>query len=159
MPRSPVLVAIGAAAVLAGCGGGSGGKDTPARSVAKPAGTDVIAGWADDIRHGRWTAAAGRFALPATVANGSPEIVLRTRTQAEQFGQSLACGAVVTGTRAAAGGRLVATFRLTERAGGIPSCGQGTGATAEVLVRIRDGHIAEWLRVVDGPGAAGGTEV
>jgi hypothetical protein len=127
--------------VLVGCGGDSAPTDAG----------DVIRGWAADVREGRFDAAGQRFAVPATVANGGPAITLRTAAQVEEFNRGLTCGAVVTATRGIDGGRTLATFRLTERAGPVATCGTGVGHEAQVTFRVRDGRIIEWLRVGDAP--------
>jgi hypothetical protein len=142
--RPLVLTCLVPVLALAGCGG-SGGDRAPADAGA------VIRGWAEDVRAGRFAAANRRFALPATVANGGPAITLRTAAEVDAFNRGLACGAVVTATRAIDGGRTLATFRLTERAGPVASCGTGVGHEARVTFRVRDGRITEWLRAGDAP--------
>ena len=142
--RPLVLTCLVLVLVPAGCGG-SDGRRAPADAG------DVIRGWAEDVREGHFAAATRRFALPATVGNGGPATTLRTAAEVDDFNRGLACGAVVTATRPIAGGRTLATFRLTERAGPVPSCGTGVGREAQVTVRVRDGRITEWLRVGDAP--------
>ena len=144
----PLLLLVLAAA---GCGGG---KDR--EGAGQDAGA-VIRGWADDLRAGHYADANRRFAVPATVSNGTPPFTLRSAREVDAFNRGLTCGAVVTATERISGGRTLATFRLTEPAGGTASCGTGVGQRAQVTVRVRDGRIVEWLRVGDPP--PGSTEV
>lgn len=129
--------------LLAGCGGSG---DAPARTPGQ-----VIRGWAADVREGRYADANARFALPSVIANGGPTVTLRTRQEVDDFNRGLTCGAVVTDVRGISGGRILATFRLTEKAGPVATCGTGVGHEAQVTFRVRDGRIVEWLRVGDAP--------
>jgi hypothetical protein len=126
------------AALLCGCGEGHGRP---------PSDATVIGRWADTLRAGHVDAAARLFGLPVTVANGTVPERLTTRAQVRAFNQALPCGARLLRTRRK-GRYTVATFRLTERAGG--DCGSGVGETAETAFRLRDGKIVEWLRVPTG---------
>jgi hypothetical protein len=154
-----VVLAFGAA----GCG--SDGSDskraqatprpkaaaTPPASESKPASESdeaVIRGWADALRAGRVAEASHFFAIPSVVSNGTPPVRLRSRSDVVFFNTALPCGARVTKTEDR-GTFVVATFRLTERAGaGI--CGSGVGGTAQTAFEIRDGKIVQWRRVVEG---------
>lgn len=148
MPRLLAsLTALLAALVLAGCGG-SGASEGAAG--ARDAGA-VIRGWAADVREGRFAEANARFALPAVIANGGPEITVDSTAEVDAFNRGLTCGAVVTDTRAIDGGRVLATFRLTEREGAASACGTGVGQRAQVTFRIEDGRIVEWRRAGDPP--------
>jgi hypothetical protein len=125
----------------------------------QPAKTDpkqsakVIRAWADTLRKGDVGGAAGFFALPSVVANGTPPIVLHTRADARLFNRSLPCGARVL--RTSSSGRFTtATFRLTERPGP-GSCGDGTGLTARTTFVIGGGKIREWRRVATNPVPSG----
>src|SRR3954447_10212330 len=150
--RACPLIAAGAVALLAaGCGGGR--RAEPPEAGQDPA-ARVIGGWADDVRRGRYPSANRRFAVPATLANRTPPLVLRTRSQIDAFNRSLTCGAVLLSTRRLGDGRVLATFRLTEGSGPEPSCGTGIGHRAQVAFRLRSGHIVEWLRVVARPPAS-----
>ena len=149
------LVVIAIALAAAGCGGGGSG----ARTEEPRGGARVIRAWADDVRAGRYEQARKRFALPAVVANGHPPVRLSSPAQIDQFNRSLPCGAVLTGTQAVEGGRLVASFRLTDLAGRRGSCGSGAGNPAQVTFRVRDGRIVEWLRVGEGPPPPGSVRV
>src|SRR4051794_2858890 len=91
-----LVIAAGAAA---GCSGSSSGDKPapkpPPRNAAHPAreaDVKVIRGWVDTLRAGHVEAAAGYFALPALVENGTPPIRLRTRAQVRLFNQALPCG-------------------------------------------------------------------
>ena len=142
-----------AALVLAGCGGGD--RRPPAREAVP--GTAVVRRWADAVREGRFAAAARTFAVPATVANGGRPLTLRSRAEVDFFNRTLPCGAILTSTRRATGGRLVATFRLTTRRGPGADCGSGVGHEAQVAFRIRGGRIAEWLRIATPGGGSAPT--
>jgi len=126
--------------LAAGCGGG----ESP-RSDA-----DVVRAWADAVRTGDFAAADELFAVPSVIANGTPILRVTRRDQVAAFNRSLPCGAVLLGTQEITGGRLLATFRLTDGFRG-RRCGPGTGDEARVSFFIRDGHIAEWLREPTGP--------
>ena len=173
MPRPAAIAVVLAALVGAGCSGGGGGPAAPSgdadpgraappatsgadprptptpRPVDEAPGSAVVRAWADHLRAGRYDRADALFALPATVANGTAPLTLRTRAQVALFDRSLTCAARVTATRRARGGRLLATFVLLEHHGPVASCGSGVGHTAQVLLRVRGGRIREWLRVAD----------
>ena len=137
IPRALLL----SLALLAGCGG-SEGEDPP--RVAPEA---VVRGWAADLRRGDVDAATDRFAVPAIVANGTPEMRLETRLQVRSFNAELPCGGRVTATTRHHG-LVIATFVLTSRPGA--DC-DGTGGIARTAFEVRDGKIVRWLRVpVDG---------
>ena len=152
---------VGLALALGACGGGDGGGTAESGTAARPpsattpfhadaAEARVVRAWADALRHGHVAAAAAYFALPAVVANGSPPLRLPTRAAVRGFNRSLPCGARLVATEPTPHGFLVATFRLTERPGA-GECGSGTGGLARVAIRVRDGHITEWLRIEDAP--------
>ena len=167
---APVL-----ALALVACGGGSDGGDrgdrrtpTPSAAGETPAAMEspapapsgpvtaaeeaTIRGWADALRGGDVEAASRYFALPASVANGTPPVELRTQRAVRFFNGSLPCGARLEATERAERGYVIATFRLTERPGA-GECGAGTGARARTAFLIRDARIVRWLRVVDPPGS------
>lgn len=143
------------AVALAGCG------DREPRAVAtpdpgamtKPAAADeaVVRGWAEDLRRGDVDAASARFALPAVVSNGTPEITLETRAEVAYFNRTLPCGGRVTEV-VRHGGFLIATFELTSRPGA--RC-DGEGNTAQAAFQVRAGLITKWLRVPEVPGPEG----
>lgn len=104
----------------------------------------VIRGWAQALKAGNVSRAASYFALPAIVQNGTPPLRITTRREARDFNELLPCGALLIAT-ARHGAYVDATFRLTNRVGG--DCGTGIGAIARTAFLIRDGKIAEWLRL------------
>jgi hypothetical protein len=122
---------------------------------------DVIRAWADALRRGDVQAAAGYFALPSVMINGTDasgaalEIMIGTRSQAEAANATLPCGARLIS--ADQRGRYVnALFRLTGRPGlGGTDCGGGVGTTARTNFVIAHGRIVEWLRAPDDPGDNG----
>ena len=144
MRPATLLLALAAALVAAGCGGSGDTALTAPKASNEEA---VIRNWADDLRRGDVAAASAHFALPATVANGSPATQLRTRAEVAAFNRSLPCGAKLIGTRRHYG-VVIAEFRLTDRPGG--DCGSGAGGTASTAFEIRKGRIVRWLRVPEG---------
>ena len=123
--------------LLASCGGGDSSDDEHAQ-------LGVIEGWVEALAGGDVGAAAGYFAVPSVVENGTPPLTLRSREDVQAFNRSLPCGATLV--KALPRGRLiVATFRLRERPGG--DCGDGVGLLARTAFLIRDGKIAEWRRL------------
>jgi hypothetical protein len=148
-----VLVALGASS----CGGGadSNGKKRAdgARSGAERAGVKVIRRWADTLRAGDVAGASRFFSIPSVVSNGTPPMVLRSRSEVRAFNAALPCGARLLRT-SSVGPVTTAVFRLTERPG--PGrCGSGTGQTARTTFIVIDGKIREWRRVADRPEPSG----
>jgi hypothetical protein len=139
------LAAALALAVLAGCSGEDGGDGAPG-ARGQPSPEAVVRGWADDLRHGDVDAATDRFAVPAVVANNTPEIRLETRAQVRHFNATLPCGGRVTDI-VRHHGVLITTFVLTDRPGA--DCGAGVGGIARTAFEVRDGHIVRWLRLPD----------
>jgi hypothetical protein len=146
--RLAIAIAVTAVAGLGACGGENEFGDTPTRPAEA-----VIRDWADTLRAGDVRGAAEFFALPSVVANGTPPIVLRTRSEARRFNAALPCGARLLRTSSSEG-FTTAVFRLTERPGP-GTCGTGTGMTARTTFVVRDGKIREWRRVADEPRSAG----
>lgn len=151
------LIALLAALLVAGCGGGDGSEGEADGTVeeaepavpgdADPEEAEVIRDWADALREGDPEAAAEFFDIPSIVQNGTPPLPLTSREELIAFNRSLPCGAELT--RAEEEGRYtVATFELTERPGP-GECGDGVGATARTAFAIRRGLIVEWRRVPD----------
>lgn len=124
--------------------GSSGARGSKPAAKADDA---VIRGWADALRGGHVARAAGYFALPSVVSNGTSPIRLTSRADAVFFNRTLPCGAKVTKTEDS-GAFVVATFELTERPGR-GRCGQGVGGSARTAFLIRGGKIAQWRRVVE----------
>lgn len=161
VPAPAALIAAAALALLAGgCGGGetvtvpeTGARGGPTATVPRdvdPAAEQVIRDWADALRRGDVDRAATAFAPGSRVANGEEPLRLDDRAAALAFNRSLPCGAVVTAVEPSAHGFVIATFRLTERPGP-GECGDGTGRTARVALRIDDGRISDWIRLRDVP--------
>jgi hypothetical protein len=134
-----------ALAVLAGCsdGDGDGGQRG---APGQPSAEAVVRGWADDLREGDVEGATDRFAVPAIVANNTPQIRLDTRAEVRHFNATLPCGGRVTDI-VRHHGVLITTFVLTDRPGG--DCGAGVGGIARTAFEVRDGHIVRWLRLPD----------
>jgi hypothetical protein len=159
-PRVVLPALLLAALTFCACGGGDddGGGATDARTVPRvtiprtvaPADARTVRAWADALRHGDEAGAARYFAPGSRVANGGEPLRLRTTAAARAFNHSLPCGAVVTQVEPSAHGFVIATFRLTERPGA-GSCGDGTGHTARVALRIADGRISDWIRLEEVP--------
>src|SRR5688572_19582714 len=109
-----VATVVLAALALSGCGDGGDPPPLGAPRAADPAG--VIDAWSDAMRRSDIEAATDRFALPAVVANGTPEIELQNRSAVYLFNESLPCGSVLVDTQEHHG-LTIATFELTERPG------------------------------------------
>jgi hypothetical protein len=143
------LLAVCALAVSA-CGNDAR-PPGPAAAAPKGGATSderIIREWSADLRRGDVAAASARFALPATVANGTPPVTVRTRELLHAFHETLPCGGVPVAAEAHHG-LTIARFRLTDRPGG--DCGTGVGGYAAAAFEIKDGLIVRWLRV-DDPG-------
>jgi hypothetical protein len=114
----------------------------------------VIKGWSDSLRHGRVSAAARYFSVPAKVSNDSANwLPLTTAAEVEAFNQGLPCGAKLMHVRRGPDSFVVGTFRLTERKGAGAGCGVGVGRTAAVAFLIRNEHIEQWVRNDDAASA------
>jgi hypothetical protein len=141
MVRRLCALVIVPAAIAAGCGSSA----PPGAATPTPVpGGDVVRAWSDALRHGDVDAATDRFAIPAVVANGTPEIQLKTRAEVRFFNQTLPCGSRVTGI-VPHHGALIVSFVLTDRPGG--NCGDGVGKPARVAMVVRGGRIVRWLRL------------
>ena len=129
---------------------GAASEPAPKEQVGAPSKSEdrIIRGWADALRAGHVAEAARFFAVPAVVANGGPLLRLLTRAAVEEFNRGLPCGARLLETERGPDSVVIATFRLTERPGR-GSCETGTGALARTAFLIRDGRIAQWVRVPD----------
>ena len=107
----------------------------------------VIRRWLAAVRASDFEKAASYFAIPSRVQNGPEPQTLDNPAVAIAWNASLPCGAVLTSIQPGFDGAVVARFRLTERPGG--DCGSGTGAPAASRIKIRDGRITEWIRLVE----------
>ena len=137
---------------VSACGGGGGSSSDESGLPPGHAGVKVIEGWVNTLRRGDVDRAAGYFALPSVVENGTAPVVLHTRAETIAFNQALPCGARLL--RAQPAGRFInATFRLTDRPGG--GCGSGIGLLARTAFIVRDGKIVQWRRL---PNPSGGGE-
>ncbi len=113
----------------------------------------MIQGWVDSLSKGDVEGAAGYFAVPSVVENGTAPVTLRSRADAVAFNRSLPCGAKLV--RARPLDRFIAaTFRLTNRPGG--GCGTGAGGLARTAFVIRGGKIVQWRRLPSPPNQGGG---
>jgi hypothetical protein len=138
--------------------------DTPALTVGSTATATevrVIRAWSEALRRGDVTRAAGYFAVPSQMINGTASgqgvlIRIRSHHDAVLANESLPCGARFVS--AVQHGRFVdALFVLTARPGpGGSACAGGVGATARTFFLIVGGHIRTWIRAPDsqGPGPA-----
>jgi hypothetical protein len=155
MKRS-ALLALAAAALVAGCGGDHAQKpivrsQAPPQQPhvralpARPPEVALIRRWSDTLRAGHVAAASRLFHLPALAQNDGPELALQSRSDVRAFNASLPCGAVLLDARRVAGGYTLAVFRLTDRPGA--ACGTGTGQRAAAAFRFKGALISDWRRV------------
>jgi len=86
------------------------------------------------------------------VQNGTPELTLRSAAAVRLFNDSLSCGSQLVSAVDAPHGFTLATFTLTQRPG--EDCGSGTGQRARAAIRVRNGKIVAWYRLLDAPGDA-----
>ena len=142
----PVLVIL-----LTGCGGSGGGDDdrraatpTPAPLPTEP--VEIAAEWAKAVRANDLDRASALFALPAVVSNGTPLMQLASRPDVRIFNSSFPCGALLLRAKTLSGGRVLATYTLTERPGAPVPCGSGVGGRVGVLFTIKAGKITRWIR-------------
>jgi hypothetical protein len=150
-PAAAAAILGVAAALLVSCGGGD--ESSEPSLPAGHEGLKVIEGWVETLAKGDVEGAAGYFALPSVVENGTAPLTLRSRADAIAFNDSLPCGAKLL--RARPVDRFIAaTFRLTERPGG--DCGSGVGELARTAFVVRDGKIVQWRRLPNPPGNQGG---
>lgn len=126
------------------------GSATPAPKEPTRAEVRVIRGWADALRAGRVKRAARFFSVPVTVFDGTnPLRRLPDRDAVREFNRGLPCGARLVEAERGQGSFVVATFRLTERAGpGARPC-VGVGSLAATSFLIEDDHIVQWRRAPD----------
>jgi hypothetical protein len=181
--RAPLIIALLAAAALAGCGSDDSGLNYDLRTpppyvgavpVAPPGQKavdrkmtsrdaqryrPVIADWAAAVRRGNATKAAGFFDLPAIVYQpGHDALQVNTPQIAEAFNASLPCGAKLLGTNPD-GRYVVATFVLVKSQAA--PC-TGAGELARVGFVFGDTRhprqFTEWWQVPDKPDSRTGPE-
>jgi hypothetical protein len=127
-----------------------GGEEKPVPKKPTRGEVRVIRGWADALRAGRVNEAAGFFAVPALVLDGTnPQRKLPDIGAVRDFNRGLPCGAQLVKAVRGQGRFVIATFRLTERTGpGARPCG-AVGNLADTAFLIEDRHIVQWLRQPD----------
>jgi hypothetical protein len=127
-----------------------GGEEKPVPKKPTRGEVRVIRGWADALRAGRVNEAAGFFAVPALVLDGTnPQRKLPNIGAVRDFNRGLPCGAQLVKAVRGQGRFVIATFRLTERTGpGARPCG-AVGNLADTAFLIEDRHIVQWLRQPD----------
>ncbi len=123
----------------------SGSVEDPDVADADAGDVQVISDWIGALTEGDTEAAAGYFAIPSNVENGSPA-KLEKAADAIAFNESLPCGGELVAAETT-GDFTTATFELTERPGG--DCGSGTGGEASTSFVIENGEITDWRRVAN----------
>jgi hypothetical protein len=115
---------------------GDGTADPTTRRIAER--------WFDLVRRGENRQAGDLMADGTRFAN---IVILKLQNRAARTAaaEGLPCGAVPTDVGGAAGGYVVLTLRLTNKAGE-PPC-EGAGAPVAVAVHVTDGRIDDWVRV------------
>ena len=162
---------LAAVLILGGCGArtdllGASSRRAPDTSPAGPLSVGsaatateihVIRAWSEALRRGDVAGAAGYFAVPSQMINGTASgqgvlIRIRSRHDALLANESLPCGAKLLS--AVQHGRFVdAQFVLTGRPGpGGSSCTGGVGATARTFFLLVGGRIRTWIRAPDSQG-------
>jgi hypothetical protein len=129
-----------------------GGGDEEKQASKKPTRGEVrvIRGWADALREGRVNEAAGFFAVPTIVVDGTnPRRSLPDKAAVLDFNRGLPCGARLVDAVRGRGKFVIATFRLTERSGPGAQSGCSVGALAATAILVEDKHIVQWLREPD----------
>jgi hypothetical protein len=134
--------------LLAGCGGGAATPKPPRERPPSEADVAIVREWGVDMQRGQVKRASALFAVPAVVANNTPELTMRTRAEIEFFNGTLPCGGRLVEAQPHHGA-IIATFVLTDRPGG--GCGSGTGHRAQAAFTLRDGKIVRWIRVPNRP--------
>jgi hypothetical protein len=125
---------------------GAEGSAKPRRGKPTRSEVRVIRAWADALRAGRVNEAAGFFAVPALVLDGTnPLRELPDRDAVREFNRGLPCGARLVDAIRGHDSLVVATFRLTNRAGA-PACTAVGGLAATAFLINRRHRIVQWLR-------------
>jgi ketosteroid isomerase-like protein len=125
----PLLLALAALALLAGCGGGD-----------PPSAESVVRAWSQSLNAGDDEAAAELFAEGARVVRPNGSFRLHTERDAVRFNESLPCSGTITDLTAE-GDTVRATFLLGDRE---ESRCDGPGQRVRALFRVRDGKIVLW---------------
>jgi limonene-1,2-epoxide hydrolase len=123
-----VFLLVALAAGLAGCGGEARGPES------------VVEAWSDAVNDGDNERAARLFADEAQVVQGGRTLVFHDRSEARAWNAALPCSGRILKIDAK-DDLAEATFVLADR--GETAC-DAPGATARVLVRVRDGKIVLW---------------
>jgi hypothetical protein len=156
------VIALAIAFALGGCGKGSaGGSRSSANSQGGESGdrgpgvaasnVAVIKGWADALRHGQSQRAAGYWAHPSAMVNGTDSagriavIRIDSLHDALLADQTLPCGATLQRT-SRRGPYVRAEFTLSARTGAGSGSSSECAGPASVDFLIRSGHIVRWLR-------------
>ena len=130
--------------------GGGEEKAKPAAKKPTRGEVRVIRGWANALRAGRVKEAAGFFAVPALVLDGTnPRRELPDKAAVREFNRGLPCGAELVEAVRGQGKFVIATFRLTNRTGPGAQPGCSVGALAATAILIEKAHIVQWLREPD----------
>jgi hypothetical protein len=151
--RRAAAALVAVAALVGGCGGGSGTQTAPVgppKVGATAADEAVVRGWTEALYAGRVDRAADFFA-PGAIVQQVQTLVLTDHRAAVAFNRSLPCRAKVTAITREKGGLLLASFRLYPGLGG--TCADG--GTARVRFHIRAGHIEVWRQLPDAPAPPG----
>ena len=141
-----VAALLAAAALIAGCGGGSDDPKPAPKPGDTASGETVIRGWTEAMYRGDFEKAARYFAKDAIVQQVET-IYLRTHEDAVAFGRSLPCRAKVTSIEPEPRGVLLASFELFPGIGG--TCPDG--GNARVRFFIRKGLIESFHQLPDKP--------
>lgn len=100
--------------------------------------------WFALVRAGK-DAQAARLMRDGTRFANVDVLLLRDGAARRAAAASLPCGARPVGVGGAAGGYVVLTLELTDKAG-LPPC-DGAGAPVAVALHVSDGRIDDWVRV------------
>jgi hypothetical protein len=174
--RTGLVLLVGSALLLAGCGSGSGSgaahattsatsasaasgtatspasaKTVPGTTASDAAQVEVIQEWATALQSGHIEAAARYFALPSIFANGDGVGGLIDAVRVKTLHEAEIVNESLSCGAALVstkpnGKYILATFTLTNRKGPGADCGSGTGASAATDFVVKDGRIVDWIR-------------
>jgi hypothetical protein len=136
-----VALGLVAAALVAGCGGGS------------PSPESVVRAWSNRLNEGDNEAAAKLFALGAEIIQPGRTIRLDSTSEALAFNIALPCSGEIVAL-SSAGDTVRATFRLGDRES---SRCDGPGAEVRTVFRVREGKIVLWHQLPSPVPASGET--